>query len=369
MTPRRVATLLIAGLAVIAFAMWLASRRHLERATLAGDLVLPDLEHNINAVSQVALRKGDGTHATVKKDDSGWSIAERGWPADTTKVRKLLLDLGALNIVEEKTRLPANYPQLGVEDVSSPRAGGTRIDLSAAGRSWALIVGKSSSAKAGYVRVASVPQSLLAAPLLSVDADPKGWLDRALLDIPAERVRQVEEHPAEGAAFTLAREKKEQADFAVTPLPKARELSAPGAADPIAGALAGLTLEDVGKPQAATAPKTSHALFRTFDGLALDVAGHKEGTRCLISISTRSSAKESEAEAHKLDARLAGWEFDIPEYKYVTLFRPLEELLKKPPEPAKKAAKSGAPDKSASPAKSATPATAPPADGGASPPQ
>lgn len=367
MTPRRVATLLIVGLAVIALAMWLASRRHLERATLAGDLVLPDLEHNINAVSQLALRKGDGTHATVKKDDSGWSVAERGWPADTTKLRKLLLDLGALNIVEEKTRLPANYPQLGVEDVSSPRAGGTRIDLSGAGRSWALIVGKSSSAKAGYVRLANAPQSLLAAPLLSVDADPKAWLDRALLDIATERVRQVEEHPAEGAPFTLGREKKEQADFAVTPLPKGRELSTPGAADPIAGALAGLTLDDVAKPQAAT--KTSHALFRTFDGLALDVAGHKEGTRCLISISTRSSAKEAEAEAHKLDARLAGWEFDIPEYKYVTLFRPLEELLKKPPEPAKKAAKSGPPGKSASPAKSATPAAAPPAQGEASPPQ
>ena len=369
MTARRVATLLIAGLAVLAFAMWLASRRHLERATLAGDLVLPELEHNVNAVSQVALRKGDGTHTTLKKDESGWSVAERGWPADTTKARKLLLDLGALNIVEEKTRLPANYPQLGVEDVSSPRAGGTRIDLSAPGRSWALIVGKSSSAKAGYVRLASAPQSLLAAPLLSVDADPKGWLDRALLDIATERVRQVEEHPPAGAAFTLAREKKEQADFTVTPLPKGRELSAAGAADPIAGALAGLTFEDVGKPQAAAAPKISHALFRTFDGLALDVAGHKEGTRCLISISTRSSAKETEAEAHQLDARLAGWEFDIPEYKYVTLFRPLEELLKKPPEPAKKAAQSSSPGKSGTPGKSATPATASPADGGASPPQ
>jgi len=368
MTPRRVAMLLLAGLVVIGLAMWLASRRHLERATLAGDLVLPDLEHNINAVNQVALRKGDGTHVTVQKDESGWRVAERGWPADASKLRKLLLDLGALNIVEEKTRQPANYPQLGVEDVSSPRAGGTRIDLSATGRSWALIVGKSSTAKAGYVRVASAPQSLLAAPLLSVDADPKGWLDRGLLDIAAERVRQVEEHPAEGAAFSLAREKKEQADFAVTPLPKGRELSAPGAADPIAGALAGLTLEDVGKPQAA-APKSSHALFRTFDGLQLDVAGHKEGTRCLISISTRSSAQQTEAEAHTLDARLAGREFDIPEYKYVTIFRPLEELLKKPPEPAKKASQAAAPGKPASPVKPATPAAAPAVEGAASPPQ
>ena len=117
MSARRVVALLIAGLGLVAFAMWIASQRHLERATLAGDLVLPDLEHHVNAVTELVLRKADGTHTTLKRDGAGWSVGERGWPADAGKVRKLLLDLGALNIVEEKTRLPANYPQLGVQDV------------------------------------------------------------------------------------------------------------------------------------------------------------------------------------------------------------------------------------------------------------
>ena len=44
MTPRRVAILLGAGVVVIAFAIWLSSKRHLDRATMAGDLVLPGLE-------------------------------------------------------------------------------------------------------------------------------------------------------------------------------------------------------------------------------------------------------------------------------------------------------------------------------------
>ena len=35
----------------------LASRRHLEHATLAGDLVLPGLERSVNAVSEVDLRR------------------------------------------------------------------------------------------------------------------------------------------------------------------------------------------------------------------------------------------------------------------------------------------------------------------------
>ncbi len=339
MSARRVWVLLVAGLAVIGFAMWIASQRQLERATFTGDLVLPDLERNVNTVTGITLRKSDGTHVTLKRDAAGWSVAERDWPADAAKVRKLLLDLGALNIVEEKTRLPANYAQLGVEDVSSPQATGTRVEVASPAHTWALIVGKSSSAKAGYVRVASAPQSLLAAPLLTVDADPKGWLERTLIDLAPDRVRQVEERPAEGPSFNVAREKKEQTDFSVAPLPKGRELVSAGVADPMASALGSLTLDDVAKAAGAADPKATHALFRTFDGLEVEVAGRKDGARALVALSARSTAKGTEAEAQKLNARLAGWEFEVPDYKYSTIFRPLEELLKKPPEPPKKAPK------------------------------
>jgi Domain of unknown function (DUF4340) len=344
-SARRVGALLVAGLAIIAFAMWIASQRHLERATLAGDLVLPDLERNVNAVTTITLRRGDGTHVTLKKDAAGWSVGERDWPADTSKVRKLLLDLGALNIVEEKTRLPANYPQLGVEDVSSPQATGTRVEIVTPARTWALIVGKSSSAKSGYVRVASAPQSLLAAPLLTLDADPKGWLERSLIDLAPDRVRQVEERPAGGPSFNLTREKKEQTDFSVSPLPKGRELTSAGAANPVASALSSLTLDDVARAGSSPDSKAPHALYRTFDGLEVEAAGRKDGTRTLVSLTARSAAKETEAEARKLNAHLGGWEFEIPGYKYEAIFRPLEELLKKPPAPAKKAAKASAPRK------------------------
>ncbi len=345
MSGRRVGVLLAAGVAVIAFAMWIASQRHLERATLTGDLVLPDLERNVNAVTEVTLRRGDGTHATLRKDAAGWSVGERGWPADSGRVRKLLLDLRALNIVEEKTRLPANYPQLGVEDVSSPKATGTRVEIVSPGRTWALIVGKSSSAKSAYVRVATAPQSLLAAPLLTVDADPKGWLERTLIDLPGDRVREVEEKPAEGPSFTVTRDKKEQTNFSVTPLPKGRELNFAGAADPIASALSSVSLDDAAKAASSPDPKAAQALYRTFDGLEVDLAGHKDGTRSLVTLSARSTAKDAEAEAQRLNARFGGWEFEIPGYKYTAIFRPLEELLKKPPEPVKKADKTPAPGK------------------------
>ena len=343
MTARRVTWLLIAGALVIAFAIWLSSLRHLERATLAGDLVLPGLEHGVNTVTQVIVRRGDETHATLSKQGSQWMVAERGWPADRSKVRKLLLDLGALNVVEEKTRLPANYPQLGVEDVSSAKATGTRVEVRSPGTQWALIIGKPSSAKSGYVRVAENAQSLLAAPLLSVDADPKTWLERALVDIAPERVREIEEHPADGAAFTASRAKAEQNDFTVAPLPKGRELTGPGAADALAAALSALTLEDASKAAATPDAHAARAVFRTFDGLEVTLTGRKDGTRSLVTVSEQSVAGAAGADAQQLSARFAGWEFQVPDYKYAAIFAPLDELLKPLPEKPAKPAKAAKP--------------------------
>lgn len=343
MTPRRVALLLIGGLALIAFAIWLSSRRHLEHATLAGDLVLPGLEQSVNAVTEVDLRRGDGTHTSLKKASVGWVVGERDWAAEPGKVRKLLLDLGALNVVEEKTRLAANYPQLGVEDVSNPKATGTQIDVVTPGRTFALIVGKTSSAKSGFVRVAGAAPSLLAAPLLTPDADPKSWLEHSLVDVPQTRIRQVDEKPAAGASFSATREKKEQPDLTVAPIPKGRLLTSAGAADPIAASLSALTLEDVQKAAAAATTKASRAVFRTFDGLELEVTGRKDGSRSLITLSARASARDADAEAQALNTRLAGWEFEIPDYKYGAIFRTLDDLLQPAPaKPVKPAAKKAA---------------------------
>ena len=336
MTPRRVALFLIGGIALVVIAIWLASQRHLEHATLAGDLVLPGLEHSVNAVTEVDLRRGDGTRVSLKKDASAWTVGERAWPAETGKVRKLLLDLGALNVVEEKTRLPANYAQLGVEDVTTPKATGTEIDVLTPARTFRLIAGHTSSGKSGYVRVLGTAASLLAAPLLTPDADPKTWLDHSLVDLPATRVREVEAKPADGARYSATRAKKEDPDFTVAPIPKGRQLTGSGAADPIAAALGSLTLEDVQKSAVPADARLSRVVFRTFDGLELEVTGRKDGTRSLIALAARSQGTDTAAEAQRLNARFSGWEFEIPEYKYGALFRPLEDLLKPLEKPAPK---------------------------------
>jgi Domain of unknown function (DUF4340) len=323
---------------VILGSLWLASQRHLEKATLAGDVVLPGLEKSVNEVSEIHLVKGDGTRTTLKKRASDWLVGERDYPADSGRVRKLLLDLGALRVIEEKTRNRDLYPQLGVEDSDSPKASGTQVEIVTPAKTFGLIVGKAAGTKTGFVRVAHGAPSLLAQPLVSVDADARHWIDRSIVDISEKRVKEAHIDSATGPAYSATRLATQQSDYQIAPIPKGRELSSAGAADGLGSAFATLEADDVRRPPAAAADavKPDHAIIRTFNGLELDVTGRVDGTHHYITLVARSSAKEAQAEADAINARISGWQLEVPSYKYEAMFTPLEQLLKKIEPPAPK---------------------------------
>lgn len=337
LSSRGLGALLLAGAVLIGVALWVSSRNPSAGAAGADRPVLPGLEHDLNAIDQVKLVKGDGTHATLEKRATNWIVAERGYPADSSRVRKLLLDLASLKVLEEKTSDPASYAEIGVEDVTSPKASGTRIDLVEPGKTVSLIVGKLSGTDGTFVRVAGARQSALASPQLTPDADPRRWLDSTLIELPQSRIKQVAVEPATGPAYTVTRASAKDADFTVPDLPKGRELLSASSPDAVAGALASLSLDDVRKA-GGPGSDAAHASFQTFDGLTVNVTGHKDGDNRYIALTAQSSAKGTAEEATNLNARLGGWEVEIPGYQYDAIFQPLDGLLKKPEAKAVKAA-------------------------------
>jgi hypothetical protein len=183
-----------------------------------------------------------------------------------------------------------------------------------------------------YVRVAGQAQSLLASPQLAPDADPRHWLDRSLLDIAPDQVTQVSLEPPGGPAYTIKRSAAGTTpEFTVAPIPKGRELSDPSAPAAQAGALTGLQLDDVRKT--GTVKAVAHTRFQTRDGLTLALSGIQEGEQRYITVTATGAGAAAVQRAQDLNARLSDWEFEVPGYRYDSLFRPLEQLLK--PLPAK----------------------------------
>jgi hypothetical protein len=336
MSARRVTLLFVIGLIVIAAAVWVSSRNQTHEDSAAGTRVLPGLESSVNDITQIRITKAGGTQATLQRKATDWIVAERDYPADSGKLRKLLLDLGSLQAVERKTAIARNYPLLGVEDVTQPKATGARIDIMSSGRTWTLIVGNPMGDNDCYVRVADAAQSLLASPLIMVDADPKLWLDPTILDIAQTRIGEIDEQPAKAPGFSVSRDKNTQPDFTVHGIPRGRELSGADAADIMSSALSALTLTDATK--AAAAPNgtvLSHATFKTFDGLEVDISGYKQAANGYIAVSARGVGTSADSEAQRINSRVQGWDYQIPDYRYDEIFQALDGLLQ--PLPEKKA--------------------------------
>jgi len=336
MTARRVTLLFAIGIVIIALAAWVSGRSPTGNDSIAGTVVLPGLQGSLNDITEIRITKADKAQTTLQREANDWLVGERGYPADSGKLRKLLLDLGSLKAVERKTSIARNYHVLGVDDVTAPKATGARVDIVSPGKTWSLIVGTSMDANDVYVRVVNSPQSLLATPLVMVDADPKLWLDPGILDVAQTRVREIDEQPPKGPAFSASRANAKQADFTVHGVPHGRELTGPDAADQMGSALSSLTLTDVRK---AAAPPNgtalSHAVFRTFDGLEVDVSGYKQAPNGYIGVSARATSKSANAEAQQINSRVQGWEYVIPDYRYDEIFQSMDGLLK--PLPVKKA--------------------------------
>jgi len=397
MTPRRVLTLLAAALVAILGSMYLSSLRHLDRDTHGGAF-LPGLDAQLDNITDVRLRKGsDKPLTSLHRTAPGhWVIGERGdYPADTTKIKRLLLALADTKIVEEKTSNPASYAVLGVEDATAANAGGTEVSLVMPGKSTAVIIGHPVG-NGNYVRREGEAASYSVEPAIPLESAPRDWIDSKLLEVPFEKIEGLRVHLADGTAYHITRlppVQKPAAPAAANAAggaaaPSAASVPAPGATAPSAAAappaattpapsvvqnegfkldsvprgreaaeanmiapsptsFSGVPADDVAAVSSIDFGKPSVAELALSDGSVLTLTGTTAGDKHWITLqSTKDEA---------LNAKTRGRAFEIASYRYDALFRPLEQLLKpKPakPEPAAKpakAAKSGAKPATAEP--------------------
>jgi hypothetical protein len=306
---RRFLVLLVAALVVIAGAFWLASQRHLPRDTAYGTPVLPALSAKLDAVTGARIT-GAGNHVlvTIARRDARYRVLERfGYPADAGRMRTLLLALTGLKLHELKTADPARYAVLGVEDPKAADAKSVQVEITGPTPPVALIVGHPSTAgDALFVRLPNTAQALEAGPSFALEKDPKNWLDRAILDVAADRVKEVDVNRADGPAWKAVREHQGDVELRVPDLPKGRSLSSPGAPNPVVGALARLEADDVKPAAGVTPPPATHrVVYRSFDGLTVTIRGWGEGDDRWIAVEAEGMPVAAAAAADAAPAATA----------------------------------------------------------------
>lgn len=370
MNRRKLTILAVSAVVLLVAGIWLNASRTRQQTVQSGERMFPDLAGALAEIDEIRISRGDGSRTTLKRQADGWTVAERNYPADARRVRDLAFALANLAIVERKTSDPANYPKLGVEAADTPTATSTLVEVVAGKKSWPLLVGKSAEGSAVYVRKPTEAASALAEPTLTVDPDQKRWIDRLLTDIPAAQVHDISIKPANGPAYLLKREQPDS-ELVMSPIPRGRTPLTAMSLEGQAGALVSFNFDDVRTASSPAPAATDRATFRTFDGQVIELAGRREADKAFVSVSARrdpalaaqfpqsaatasttstdTSGEPAKAPAapsapvapaaateapkpgaqtsERLAARTAGVEFEIPLYKYESLFKPQEELL------------------------------------------
>lgn len=360
MTSKKFLLLAAAAVAALAVALLLSHQR--SSTGEPRDVLYPGLKDDLKSVTAIRIFKAGDTRAIeLVQKDGQWSVTERAnYPADAGKVRKLLLAIAEAKPVEEKTSNPENYAALGVEDLSGPSATGSRVELEGTARPVNLIVGKAGGVKGTYVRRAGEPASWLINESIGASTTVHDWLRASVVDVTADRVQSVSVTLDGKSPYTAAKSSRADADFKLEGLPKGKEADA-FAVNGLASTLTGLTLADVSPAQEFAGVKPSgKATVKTFDGLVVDLDGYAKDGKHYIAVKSAYEAalaerfrvatktpepaegaaaeavpapaaptESVEASAKSTNDRLQGWVFEIPDYKYDAIFKPMDSLIKK----------------------------------------
>ena len=351
MNRDRLSILAVTAILVLGVAAFLAFRRNANEETPAGVPLYPKLSADMASLTSLSVRKASATpNVTLHQQGSQWTVAQRAdYPADVSKLRKLLLAMSDAKIVEQKTSDPANYALIGVDDPGAAASTATEIDFTDKDGAHALIVGKS-VADGNFVRRGGDKQSYSVRPGIYVESEPRFWIDAKLIDIPVDAIERIDYKPFGAPGYSVHRlpapPKAEAASaasaasaaappapepgFAMDGVPAGRKAQEAQTLAPAASIFTGLSADDVAQASAIDFSKPMIAVITEKDGTVITVTGAVVGDKHWIEF----AGVKDQAFAAKSKGRA----YELASYRYDGILRPIEQLLiAKEPPPEKKA--------------------------------
>lgn len=314
--------------------------------------LLPGFAGQANAVDWLRVTAAGGeVLATLERGAERWTVQEAGgYAADWAVLRPLLAGLAAAEVVEDKTDNPAYYDRLGVRDVASHDAQGLQVEFHADTGLPAVILGTTAQGRDGqYARIAGQARSVLIDREFELPKRREDWIDRDVVDIGDDEVVEVGIVHADGETVRARRASTDDDDFTLEGVADGFEPKSAWTVNSLAGALASLRLDEV--VQEEEVDWTGATVYRavTADGLEIrvqlvEVPPLEEDTESpaehwlrltaglyTTGLDTGVDAAEDDTtvreRAEKINQRVQGWAYRIPEYKASAMNKRMSDLV------------------------------------------
>lgn len=308
-----------------------------EAGELAGAAAFPVLEKRINDVVSLQITQGGGKLEFVR-DGGVWKAAEPygGYELAANRVDPLIVRLSQADLIEPKTRDPEKYEllDLGDPDVKDSKArrivmrdadGAVILETVLGSKRWdAFGAGKSGS----YIRKPGEERTWLANLDINPTIEIEDWVEADFFAIDEATVSAVTVVHEGQEPLRIVRASGEEPAFELAGLPpeSKRKESGPKPEDVVDG-YGSIALEDLRKLNATPAgANVVTSTLKTNDGLTVTFWLRGEGDEDWVSLSAEGTG-EAKKRAEEINARVKGWEYEIPSWKADKLFRSRSDFI------------------------------------------
>src|SRR5690606_25150986 len=144
-------------------------------------MLFPEIKSRLNDLNTVTITDADGT-ITLQREATGDPTAGRwvssghdGYPADTGKLRQLLLAIADARKIEQKTADQELYERLGVADPREDGGNGVLVAAKGDDAAVSVILGDTAQREFRYARLPDEEQSWLIDQNPDLPGDSTGW--------------------------------------------------------------------------------------------------------------------------------------------------------------------------------------------------
>jgi hypothetical protein len=331
-------------LVLLAAAIWMvATQRGVSSVPSAGARVFPELAANVNKAAEIGIANFKSKW-TLKRTGESWTLVEKqNYPVPLDRVKDLLVAMTELKQLEPKTKDPARYDRLAVQEIGPKESEAVSVTVKdETGKTMASgIIGRRNDTlygKAGggtYVRRTGEEQSWLAEGLVRVGVTHKDWIDKIVVSLARKDVTEVRmTHPDAKENFAASKKDAEARYLELDTTPAGKKLKKESEINEIVEIMDGLDLEDVKKAADIEWPTPGDRFeFTTFDGLVVkgEIISPKQYDYWIrLEAGVAKEGKDLEkakAEAAKINARVAGWAYQIAAGYGEKLSKKLSEVV------------------------------------------
>ncbi len=337
---RTLLILLVLAVVSVVLAVWSWRTTH---AVLVepgrGEPLLPALESRGSDAAEIEIVVDDGKDRLrlIRKGER-WYAGPDLYPADSAKVRKLLLGLLRLRKAEPKTRLAKNYRALDVETPGKKGAQGTRVIVrDSKGQVIAdVILGKPAYDRLGvgrsgqYVRLTDQERVWLAEGLVRPVPAITRFVDHFAVDLPRDDVIRGLIRHRDGEVVEVRRSARKgedgEAPFEIVNKPEGAKEKPNYQIASLARDMAQLDFELVRKARQHERPPLVHAEVETGKGLVVGYDVWREGKALWVQVHVLKEGKDKKR-AEEIRKETAGWEYGLSESMGSYFLKRLSDLI------------------------------------------